>query len=172
MRFIELLTDWISALPADIFSIFLLSGDSSVVIETLARSELPARDMLCLVWSFKNIKRNVPHTETEGPGGPGDDEEERSDVSVESLPRLDSYQRILSWLSNCEYQHQNSSYPTQEDPQGNIEHHQLEENVDAAAIRKEMKDASKSCHPKKYIRPSKIFFRSRKNNSDRSYFST
>ena len=122
--------------------------------------------MLCLVWSFKNIKRNVPHTETEGPGGPGYDEEEMSDVSVESLPRLDSYQRILSWLSNCEYQQQNFSYPTQEDPQGNIE-----EDDDAEAVRKELKDASKSCHPKKFIRPSHIF-RNRKNNSDRSYLST
>ena len=169
-----MLTDWISALPVDIFSIFLLSGDSSVVIETLPSSELPVRAMFCLVWSFKNIKQNVPQTETEtdDPGEPGLDEEETSDISVESLPRLDSYQRILSWLSNCEYQHQNSSYPTQEDPQGNIEHHQQEENVDAAAMRKEMKDASESCHPKKFIRPSKIFFRSRKNNSDRSYFST
>lgn len=167
-----MVTDWISALPADIFSIFLLSGDSSVVIETLPRSELPARDMLCLVWSFKNIKQNVPHTEIEGPGGPADDEEERSDVSVESLPRLDSYQRILSWLSNCEYQQQNISYPTQEDPQGNIE---VEEEDAAAAVRKELKDASRSCHPKKFIRPSHIF-RNRKNNSDSdrrwSYLST
>ena len=164
-----MVTDWISALPADIFSIFLLSGDSSVVIETLARSELPlpAREMFCLVWSFRTSNLNVPDTESDGPAGPGLDETERSQVSVESLPRLDSYQRILSWLSNCEYQQQNISYPTQEDPEGNIK--------DAAAAspagRKEMKDASKSCHPKKFIRPSHIF-RNRKNNSDRSYLST
>ena len=158
MTFRELLTDWISALPGDIFSIFLLSGDSSVVIETLARSELPARDMFCLVWSFRTNNQNVPDT--------GDDEAERSQVSVESLPRLDSYQRILSWLSNCEYQQQNISYPTQEDPEGNIK----DAAAASAAARKELKDASKSCHPKKFIRPSHIF-RSRNNNSDRSYLS-
>ena len=156
-----MVTDWISALPADIFSIFLLSGDSSVVIETLLSSQLPAKDMFCLVWSFKNTNQNVPETDTTGgSGGVGDEE-----ISVESLPRLDSYQRILSWLSDCEYQQQNISYPTEEEnPEANIEE-------DPAAARKGLKDASKSCHPKKFIRPYNMF-RNRNNNSDRSYLST
>ena len=165
MRFRELVTDWISAFPADIFSIFLLSGDSSVVIETLPSPQLPAKDMFCLLWSFKNSNKNVANTDTTGGSGElGEDEERRSEISVESLPRLDSYQRILSWLSNCEYQQQNISYPTEEDPEGNIEE-------DSEADRKKLKDASKSCHPKKFIRPSNLF-RNRNNDSERSYLST
>ena len=123
--------------------------------------------MFCLVWSFRTNNQNVPDTESDGPAGPGDDEAERSQVSVESLPRLDSYQRILGWLSNCEYQQQNISYPTQEDPEGNIK----DTAAASGAVRKELKDASKSYHPKKFIRPSHIF-RSRKNNSDGNYPST
>ena len=162
-----MVTDWISALPADIFSIFLLSGDSSVVIETLPSPQLPAKDMFCLAWSFKNSNRTAPERDTTGGSAAvGEDEERRSEISVESLPRLDSYQRILSWLSNCEYQQQNISYPTEEEEEEEEQEANIEEAP--AAARKELKDASKSRHPKKFIRPYNMF-RNRNNNSDRTF---
>ena len=76
--------------------------------------------------------------------------EEGEQVCVESLPRLDSYQRILCWLSHCQYEQQNLSY-TNED--------HSDQHLEDDSGRKKLKEASKSCHPKKLIRSN--FFKSK-----------
>ena len=86
---------------------------------------------------------------------------ETSYISVESLPRLDSYQRIMTWLSNDEYERQNVSYFLEDEL----------EDCSEEDSSKELKDASKSCHPKKFFKLQNIF-NNLKNKIDDNYLST
>ena len=102
------------------------------------------------LWTSKN--QNV---------GPAVSVRERSDISVESLPRLDSYQRIMTWLSNDEYERQNVSYILEDES----------EDCSGEHLSKELKDGGKSCHPKKFFRLQNLF-NNLKNKIDDSYIST
>ena len=139
-------TDCSRSLPGDIFSLLLPSRDSSVVIETLQRSQLASSDMFCFLWSSRNTTQHQKDLSCH----------EASDISIESLPSLDSYQRIMSWLSNCDYEQQNISYSLETEDDNNDDEEDEEEESQTKVI-KELKKSSKTCHPKKFFRSSKLF---------------
>ena len=62
--------------------------------------------------------------------------------SVESLPKLDSYERIYNWLSHSENEDQNSSYSEESDIASNF-------NTSEEGYELEIRDKSKSFHPLK-----------------------
>lgn len=63
----------------------------------------------------------------------------------------------MSWLSNCDYEQQNISYSLETEDDDDDDDEEDEEKESKNEVIKELKKSSKTCHPKKFLRSSKLF---------------